>query len=389
MKLSSGLHLAYCTNIHRGETWDQTFDSLKRYALAVRRQVCPSDPYAIGLRLGQAAAQELSCPETLASFRRWLDQERCYVFTINGFPYGNFHGSRVKEGVYRPDWTTVERLEYTKTLFDLLAELVTEEVEGSVSTVPVSFKDFIADDRDVAEAGRRLWQCVDHIERCQSRSGRRLHLDLEPEPLCWLETSEETVRFFERMERLRPGDSRLYEFLGVNYDCCHLAVEFERPEVALDRFRDRRIRIGKIHLSSALKLVPTREALEALKAFADDVWLHQVVERLADGRLRRYRDLPEALAVNVAEIGESVEEWRVHFHLPLHASPTGQFEDTTDHLRGSLDYLRDHPGLCSLLEMETYTWEMLPPELKSREVVDQLVEEYRWTLLQLADRGLA
>ncbi len=146
MRLNHGLHLAYCTNIHRGEDWPQTFESLKTHTMAVRVRVCPDKPYAIGLRLSDQAARELIEPATLAAFKAWLDETHCYVFTINGFPYGNFHGSRVKANVYRPDWQTRERLDYTNLLFDIIAELIPDGVEGSVSTLPGSFKEFITDD---------------------------------------------------------------------------------------------------------------------------------------------------------------------------------------------------------------------------------------------------
>ena len=136
MRLNHGLHLAYCTNVHRGETWPETFAALDRHVLAVRERVCPGRRYAIGLRLSDLASRELSEPETLLAFRRWLDRHDCYVFTINGFPYGQFHNSRVKERVYQPDWTQPERLAYTCRLFDLLAALVPSGVEGSVSTLP-------------------------------------------------------------------------------------------------------------------------------------------------------------------------------------------------------------------------------------------------------------
>src|SRR5579863_1353227 len=143
MKLNHGLHLAYCTNIHRGEDWRETYDSLKTYTLEVRRRVCPDRPYAIGLRLSNRAAEELSEADTMREFKKWLEENQCYVFTINGFPFGRFHGSRVKEQVYLPDWTSPERLAYTNRLFDLLAQLVPADVEGSVSTLPGSFKEFI------------------------------------------------------------------------------------------------------------------------------------------------------------------------------------------------------------------------------------------------------
>jgi hypothetical protein len=150
VKLNHGLHLAYCTNIHRGETWRETFAALENFALAVRERVCPRQPFAIGLRLSQQAAVELSDAKKLLEFQRWLDKNDCYVFTINGFPYGRFHGTRVKEQVYAPDWTSPERLAYTNLLFDLLAKILPTGVEGSVSTLPGSFKEFVAASRQSA-----------------------------------------------------------------------------------------------------------------------------------------------------------------------------------------------------------------------------------------------
>ncbi|MCS1412158.1 MAG: hypothetical protein M2R45_05362 [Verrucomicrobia subdivision 3 bacterium] len=389
MKLKHGLHLAYCANIHRGENWEQIFDTLSRYTLEVRKQICPADPYAIGLRLGNDAARELSRPKVLAAFQNWLDQENCYVFTINGFPYGTFHGRQVKELVYQPDWTIPERLAYTNLLFDLLAALVPDGVEGSVSTVPVCYKEHVQNDRYIREARKNLWKCVDHIEQLSRRTGKKLHLGLEPEPLCYLATSEETVRFFEQMRKDRPGDLRIEDHLGVNYDCCHLAVEFERAREALGRLQQHKIRISKIHLSSALKVHPTPEVREALRAYTNDIYFHQVVERSSEGSLKRYRDLEDALASDPSAVPHLPEEWRIHFHIPLYTQPTKLFDNTADHIAGTLDFVKAHPGLCSHFEMETYTWEVLPPELKRRNVVDQLADEYRWTLKQMAGRGLA
>ncbi len=389
MKLSHGLHLAYCTNIHRGESWAQTFDTLQKYTLAVRARVSSGKPYAIGLRLGADAARELSDAATLKSFRTWLDRENCYVFTINGFPYGKFHGTRVKEQVYAPDWTTGERLDYTNLLFDLLAEIVPAGIEGSVSTVPVSFKGFKLDERGARAARANLWRCVDHLEQLSRRAGRRLHLGLEPEPCCFLETTGEAVTFFEQLRADRPGDLRLDEHLGVNYDCCHLAVEFEAPGEALNRLRRAGIKISKIHLSNALKVRPTAEVRAALKSFADDIYFHQTIERRPDGEIVRYGDLDEALVATLPEGPAGELEWRIHFHIPLHAKPTALFDTTADHLLGVLDEVRRSPSLCTHFEMETYTWEVMPAGLKKRNVVDQLVGEYDWTLEALAKRGIA
>jgi hypothetical protein len=377
-------------NIHRGETWRETFDALKNSTLAVRERVCPRDPFAIGLRLSNQAAGELYDPKILLGFQRWLEKNSCYVFTINGFPYGQFHGARVKEQVYLPDWTSPERLAYTNLLFDLLAKLLPAGIEGSVSTVPGSFKEFIQTDDQKKLIRENIWRCVEHIARTSERSKHKLHLGLEPEPLGLLENSAGTVEFFEELRAERKNDPHLDEFLGVNYDCCHFAVEFEEPQKSIAALQQAGIKISKIHLSSALKTKATKEARAALKNFADDVYLHQVIARGANGKLKFFRDLTDALAKNSKfKIQNSkLPEWRVHFHVPLHAPAAPPFENTNDHLLGVLGLLAENPKLCSHLEMETYTWEVLPPELKSRSVVEQIVSEYDWTLARLAERGL-
>lgn len=388
MQLRPDLHLAYCTNIHRGETWAECSESLQRFTLAVRERVCPTQPYAIGLRLSNQASRELSEPQTLRGFRAWLDRHGCYVFTINGFPYGQFHGTRVKEQVYRPDWTSPERLEYTNRLFNLLSILLPPGLEGSVSTVPGSFKEFIRNPEEEQLIRSHLWRCLEHVASLSHQTGKKLHLGLEPEPLGHLENSRETVEFFDRMRADRPDDPRLAEHLGITYDTCHLAVEFEEPETALATLLRHQVKISKIHLSTALKVDPTPEVRQSLTAFADSTYLHQVIERHPDGTLRRYRDLDDALHQSPALPGTARREWRIHFHIPLHSEPTALFQNTSDHLLGVLQFLRQHPALCPHLEMETYTWEVLPSHLRHRTVVDQLAAEYHWCLDHLRRRGL-
>ena len=392
MQLNHALQLAYCTNIHRGESWAETFFYLQNDTLAVREKVCPQKPFAIGLRLGETAAAELSDRNTLLEFRRWLGQNSCYVFTINGFPYGQFHGTRVKEHVYNPDWMLPERVAYTNLLFNLLAELLPAGVEGSVSTLPGTCKLFYPSQEAVKMIRQNIWRTIEYVARISSRTGRKLHLGLEPEPLCLLESTAETMHFFDHLRAEHPRDERLAEHLGVNYDTCHFAVEYEEPQNALGCLVNHGIKLSKIHLSSALKVVPTPEAREELNRFADDVYLHQVVARDAAGNRTIFADLPDALGHARAEYGEAaaeLPEWRIHFHVPLHAPAAAPFENTNDHLLGVLDVLAQTPQLCSHLEMETYTWEVLPPELKSQSVVDQLAAEYEWTLGRLSERRLA
>jgi sugar phosphate isomerase/epimerase len=395
MQLQHGIHLGYCTNIHRGETWEETFAALRLHTDAVRRRVAPDRPYGIGLRLGAAAAATLASDDgELSAFRRWLDESNSYVFTINGFPYGAFHGTRVKEQVFAPDWSTPERLAYTKQLFDLIDEIAPSGLEGSVSTLPGSFKEFLRPETEAAQREsicRHLRECAEHAEALSERSGRDLHLGLEPEPLGLFETSEETVSFFSDLLD-GAGSSereRLLRRVGVNYDTCHLAVEYETPAEALGRLRAAGLRLSKIHLSSALRLCPTAESVARLREFEEGVYLHQVVVAEGGRITRRHRDLPQALAAYESEPAGSGEEWRVHFHIPLHAEPESCFGDTRDHLGGLLDLYVAEPGWCRHFEFETYTWEVMPSSLRSRDVVEQLVAEYGWVLGEFGRRGLA
>lgn len=389
MKLANNSHLAYCTNIHRGSSWAETLESLDQYTLRVRERVCPNDPYAIGLRLSAPAARELSAPSNLLAFRKWLDEHECYVFTINGFPYGDFHGTRVKEDVYRPDWTTPERLEYTKLLFDLICDIAPEGMEGSISTVPGSFKRFITSHDQLVAMHENLSKCAEYIEHLSERTGRDLHLGLEPEPLCLFETSSETADFMDNLLAAELADrDLLLRRLGVNYDACHLAVEYESAEESLGRLIDRGIRISKIHLSSALKVADFSDpTLKTLEGFCEPVYLHQVVARKGSEALVRYEDLD--MALQARRKGEdTADEWRIHFHIPLHHSPGSPLESTSDHISSVLDILKSNPGICHHFEMETYTWEVLPGGLGTSDVLDQLVREYDWTLGEFASRGI-
>jgi hypothetical protein len=387
MKLSQGHHLAYCTNVHRGNNWEETFFSLDQYVMKVRQSICPTQPYAIGLRLGADAAGKLSQPDVLEKFKRWLEEKNAYIFTINGFPYGNFHGQRVKENVYHPDWTKPERLSYTLDLFRILSSLIPEGVDGSVSTLPASFKEFHSAGKLPGLAYDQLMACAVELENLSQERGQDLHLGLEPEPLGWFETIPETIEFLEELFK-RSGDPEMVRRrIGVNYDCCHLALEYEDARTGLNALKDAGIRLSKLHLSSALRAQPTKENLQTLESYIEEVYLHQVITA-KDGQVTgRIKDLD--LAINQEkQQSMNADEWRIHFHVPLHASPGNGLGDTRKHVTDTLDWLAENSDQCTHLEMETYTWEVLPEELRSGEVVEQVTREYKWTLDALAERGL-
>ena len=378
MQLDHHHHLAYCTNIHPAETWEETLNALKEHTLKVRDRVVDSGtPYAIGLRLSALAARELLEGDRLPAFRDWLARENCYVFTINGFPYGAFHGTRVKENVYRPDWSTQDRLTYTCQLFEILAQLAPAGREGSVSTLPGSFKAFQADE---ALLFANLEACARHLDALSESSGLDLHLGLEPEPLGHFENTEDTLAFFERVLAQSSERDLLLRRVGINYDTCHFAVEFDNCHQSLDAFRSAGLRISKVHLSNALAFdLDDPVAVEAIRRFDEPVYLHQLIANRKP--LLRFPDLPEVQPTALANLPAGTEA-RVHFHIPLYSEPATPLRSTKSHVSDLLAYRRQHPDFCSHFEIETYTWGVLPAELQ-KPIVDQIAEEYRWTLAQL------
>lgn len=392
-------HLTYCTNIHPGETWDAVASNLRQYLPPLKAKLSPEASFGVGLRLSDQAARTVLESDRLSRFRAWLNDEDLYVFTLNGFPYGSFHGEEVKDDVYAPDWRSPDRVDYTHRLARILARLVPDGLEGSISTSPLSYKPWVNDSDCEAvfrKSSHHLAAVTAELVRLEADTGTTLHVDVEPEPDCLIENTQESVHFF--VDWLWPvGGERLADQLGLSrseaqaklrrhvrlcYDTCHFAVEYESPTDVFARLTDADVSVGKIQLSAAL-MVPLhgdRDALrDRLQPFADDTYLHQVVERTSDGSLRRYRDLPEALP----QLGnEDAKEWRIHYHVPIYTDEYDGLLSTQDDIAETLELLQGD-ARCPHLEIETYTWDVLPDALKA-DLLTSLRGEYEWVLSNFA-----
>lgn len=393
------VHLTYCSNIHPGEDWAQTRANVLRHFAAVRRRVAPDQPFGVGLRLSALALEQLQASEgELERFADALREAQLYVFTINGFAHGRFHDGPVKQQVYRPDWSDPERLRYTEGLARVLATLLPESVEGSISTVAGGFRaDVWSPDRRAAIADNLLRGAASAWAIAQ-REGKRITLALEPEPHCMLETTAEAITWFKtdllsaaaiaRMAELTKlstsaAEQAIRDHLGVCLDACHAAVEFEGPRAGVEGLRAAGIRLAKLQVTAGLEVVPSPTTLDALEAFADPIYLHQVVAEHDDGSLTRWLDLPEVIAA--ARSGQLLaRRWRVHFHVPVCHDELPPFRSTQDFL-GPLLSAAVVPGGCRQLEIETYTWNVLPPRFRAEPVDDAIARELRWVLDQLAE----
>jgi hypothetical protein len=369
---------------------------LQEKTLAIRQSVAPGQWFGVGLRIAQQAAEELTAsPELQSQALEFFAANQIYPFTINGFPYGRFHAGPVKENVYAPDWRQPERLHYTLQLADLLSAWLPEQIDGSISTVPCSFKPWINESGGVAALVDNLAAAVAYLAALREDTGRDIHLGLEPEPDCYLETTAETIAFFkdvmltagvQEVARIlkcyrSDAEAMIRQHLGVCFDTCHVALQGENLTESLRAYQAEGIRISKIQLSAALRAPSTPDGWAALRPFAEPVYLHQVKGRSASGALFSWYDLGPALdeLPNLPD----VEELRVHFHVPLFFTGAGPLQSTVDTL--TPDFFREiRSGICSHLEIETYTFDVLPPDVHPGDVTRSVSREYAWTLEHLS-----
>lgn len=407
MHIGHGYHLTYCSNIHPGETWTDVFQSLQTYVLPIKAQLSPDKPFGIGLRLSDQASIDILTENYLADFKIWLHQHGLYVFTMNGFPFGGFHGQVVKDAVHYPDWTTTARLEYTQRLGHILALLLPEGVEGGISTSPLSYKPWFAGDAAKTEfvleqATRHLAMLAESLYHLQHETGKTIHIDIEPEPDGLLENTAEVLHYYKNWllprgcdylgSRLGLSEAQAEQIIKTHiqvcYDVCHFALAYEEPQTVFSQLADAGIRIGKIQISAALKAVLSAnpqdrdEIKNALAPFVESTYLHQVLVKNADGSIIQYPDLPPALE-HIQDT--DAREWRTHFHVPIFLDRFNQLQSTQDDIINTLQLLNGNP-VTKHLEVETYTWGVLPADLK-QELGASIARELAWVLEQWHKRG--
>ncbi|MEU7468603.1 metabolite traffic protein EboE [Streptomyces sp. NPDC044984] len=377
----STVHLAYCTNVHPAETLDGVLAQLRDHCEPVRRRL-GRDRLGIGLWLAKDAAHALvTDPAALRGLRCELDRRGLEVVTLNGFPYEGFGAEEVKYRVYKPDWADPERLEHTTSLARVLAGLLPDDVtDGSISTLPLAWR--TAYDEQRAETSRTaLRTLAERLDALEELTGRSIRVALEPEPGCVVETTRDAIA---------PLTAIAHDRVGICVDTCHLATSFEDPHTALDDLTRAGVSVVKSQLSAALHAEQPHlpEVREALAAFAEPRFLHQTRTSTLAG-LRGTDDLDEALA------GDTLPDaapWRSHFHVPLHAAPTAPLTSTLPVLKSVLTRLVGGPHpLTRHLEVETYTWQALPPELRPRgrtQLADGIAAELTLARDLLTDLGL-
>ena len=398
MQIKNG-HLCYCSNIHPGESWDEIFQNLKSYTIKVKEKMTNSS-FGIGLRLSNQAADELLTANKLSEFIIWLKKENMYVFTINGFPYGNFHGKPLKDHVHTPDWSTEKRLNYTKNCIQILGRLLPKNMEGSISTSPISYRHWHKTDLEkkniIKLACQHLTLIICELIKLKQTTGTLIHLDLEPEPDGMIETSQECVDFFN--DHLIPfakpiisdtfnrkntdAEKLIKDHIQICFDVCHFAVGFENPKEAINTIQNAGIKIGKIQISAALSSgeisIKNREKIKTeLRQFDEPIYLHQAIIKSKNGKLKHFKDLGNALN----NITSDSKEIRTHYHVPIFTTQFKTLRSTQLEIIETLNEWKKS-NFSNHIEVETYTWEILPKELQTN-TIDTIVRELDWVKSQL------
>ncbi len=373
-------HLSYCTNIHPGESWKDHFNALRQHVPVVKKTISPDQPFGIGLRLSNKASVQLAEEEALQIFRQWLQDQSCYVFTVNGFPYGSFHQTIVKDKVHEPDWTTMPRVNYTIRLAQILAAVLPDKIDGGISTSPLTYRHWHVSrvDRNITfvRATSHILQVVIALIQLKLSTGKTIHLDIEPEPDGLLESGAEFLEWYNKyllpmgtsylQEQLQleksAAEKAIREHVQLCYDVCHFAVGYERHKEVLQQLLLQQIKVGKIQISAALKGIFSRsksdrqEIIDGFRQFNEPTYLHQVVAKMNDGGLKRYSDLPQALQ---HADDTCVNEWRAHYHVPVFIDKYDALQSTQKDIQQVLQLHCAQP-FTKHLEVETYTWDVLP-----------------------------
>lgn len=398
MDLGNGLgHLTYSTLVHPGDDWEQMWESLTTYVPKVKARIAHNQRFGVSLRLSANSAQTLvrSAAER-AKLKKFLSDNDMYLYTVNAFPYGAFKGTVVKEQVYEPDWRSEERTRYTMNVAEVLADVCPADVAPSIQSAPLGFKPRVTGDDVVASYTDHVLRVAAHLVELEARSGRTVTLALEPEPYCFLETTDETVDYFTRhlysgaaaeaLARLAhipisEAHVALRRHVGVVFDICHQAVEFENIAESLQKLVDAGIPIFKLQEAAALHMPQvTQSIVDTLKRYAKTIYLTQTVEK-KNGKLTRFLNLEDAFAAWENDPGP--REWRTHFHVPVFLDDLGPFRTTRFAIEDALRFHKLKP-LSRQLEIETYTWDVLPDNLKTGDIVDYVCRELDWVRGQLS-----
>jgi hypothetical protein len=396
MDLGKVGHLTYSTLVHPGDDWDQIWASVNTYLPQVKARVAPGEKFGVCLRLAAPSVAALTAdPGKRADLKHFFADQDLYLYTANAFVYGVFKNQVIKEQVYEPDWATEDRTLYTMQVADVLAELAPEGINPSIQSAPLAFKTKVTGDDIVDTYTTNVIRVVAHLLELKKKTGKTVTLGLEPEPRCYLETTDETITYFQnhlfsgrtaqrlaKLAGINEADAAqaMRDYTGVVFDIGHQSVGYEDIPVSLQKLVDAGVQIVKLQEAASMSMpTVTQQTIEALYAYAKTVYLSQTCQQ-KDGKTSWFLNLEDGFEDFTKNPGP--REWRTHFHVPVFLDDLGPFRTTRFALEQALAFHKKTP-LSTHLEIETYTWDVLPAHLKTGNIVDYVCRELDWVKSQV------
>ena len=179
---------------------------------------------------------------------------------------------------------------------------------------------------------------------------------------------------------MSEAEGAVRRYLGVVFDIGHQSVGFENITESLTKLVEAGIPIFKLQAAASLWVENlTRDKLEALRRFTETIYLSQTSLK-QNGEITKYLHLGEAL--DAYEANPVASEMRTHFHVPVFLEELGPFRTTRFGVQEALKMHRKSP-LSDHLEIETYTWDVLPEELKTGNIIDYVNSELEFVRTEL------
>ncbi|HFL8819312.1 MAG TPA: metabolite traffic protein EboE [Candidatus Azoamicus sp. OHIO2] len=378
--------LTYCSNIFKEQDITKLLKILTDYVFFIRKHF-KCKYIGLGLCVSNTLINNVLNIHNLSYLRTWLIKYNLYISSINGFVYKSFHTKKIKEHIHYPDWTSSKRVDYTKKIIYFLSAALTKMTDVSISTSPLSFKTWIR--RKNAKyiffkSSVNILYVLQLLINMYKNKKHYIHLDIEPEPYCLLESVNDFLYFF--IKWLIPN-SKLYlhlldkknkasylrKYINLCYDICHFSVNYYNHIDIIKSIVLNKIKVGKIQVSSALEATITNDnykiIMKELLFLNKSKFLHQntlVTENKIF--INKHIDLNYEVLKGFC----NDTKLRIHCHMPLHLTKYRSYLDTTTNESKDVFLTLLKCIKIKHIEIETYTYDIL---LKNKKF-ESMLQEY-------------
>lgn len=371
-------NLMYCSNIFKNNTQKQLFNNLNKLIKKLKSKFNKEKKFSIGLCASNKLSNELI--KNINIFSKYIKKKKINIPSLNGFSYNNFHKKITKDNIYWPDWSSIKRVNYTNNLIKLL-DNINNKNKKSISTMPISYKGWINKKNTVYiyyKTAKNLTKVTENIIKNKSN----IIISIEPEPTCLIEKSQEFINYFNNW--IKPlykkysinNKKNIKNIIGICYDICHFAVQFEKHEKILNNLEKENIIIGKLQISSALKINDDRtkkenkQIIKNLNVFKYSSFLHQI-NNINKNKTKIYKDIKYSIKYLKKNIKS---EWRIHFHIPIYINKYKNFRTTNNEIKNVMQNI-NKKNFTGHIEIETYTYKNLSIRY---DILNSIINEYKW-----------